>query len=161
MEGYESTVDLPCFDVSEELDVRFLLEYVQRTNFYKKYGEIADGGRKAKRIQVDTFLGFPMYVPRILEQQKIADCLSSLDDLIIAEDKKLEALKAHRKGLMQKLFPAEGKTVPEWRFPEFRDCGEWGIYSLGGISQNLDSKRVPISEKDRKSGSTPYYGASG
>ncbi|MBN6742562.1 restriction endonuclease subunit S [Acidithiobacillus sp. MC6.1] len=59
------------------------------------------------------------------EQQKIADCLSSLDDLITAEAKKLNALKTHKKGLMQQLFPREGETVPRLRFPEFRDAGEW------------------------------------
>mgnify|MGYP003615295019 FL=1 len=35
LDNYESTVDLPCFDVSGKLDVRFLLEYVQQKNFYK------------------------------------------------------------------------------------------------------------------------------
>ncbi|NIA59326.1 hypothetical protein G5716_12895 [Bacillus pacificus] len=58
---------------------------------------MADGGRRAKRIQVDTFLGFPIYTPNLKEQQKIASCLSSLDGLINAEDKKLKALKAHKK----------------------------------------------------------------
>ncbi|HDR8323554.1 restriction endonuclease subunit S [Bacillus cereus] len=134
LDGYESTVDLPCFDVSENINVRFLLEYVQRTNFYKKYGEMADGGRRAKRIQVDTFLGFPIYTPNLKEQQKIASCLSSLDGLINAEDKKLKALKAHKKGLMQKMFPADGKTVPEWRFPEFRDSGEWEECTFGDMA---------------------------
>ena len=125
LDNYESTVDLPCFDASDELDIRFLLEYVQRKSFYKKYGEIADGGRKAKRIQVETFLDFPIFLPKLKEQQKIADCLSSLDALITAHTQKHEALKAHKKGLMQQLFPAEGETVPKLRFPEFRDAGEW------------------------------------
>ncbi len=39
------------------------------------------------------------------EQQKIAACLTSLDDLITAQSQKLEALKAQKKGLMQQLFP--------------------------------------------------------
>ena len=39
------------------------------------------------------------------EQQKIADCLSSLDDLITAQTQKIDALKTHKKGLMQQLFP--------------------------------------------------------
>jgi Restriction endonuclease S subunits len=132
LDGYESTVDLPCFDVKEGLDTKFLLEYVQRPEFYKKNGEIADGGRKAKRIQVETFLSFPLYKPvNKEEQQKIADCLTSLDDLINGENKKLELLKEHKKGLMQKLFPAEGETMPEWRFPEFRDSGPWLQTTLG------------------------------
>ena len=57
------------------------------------------------------------------EQQKIADCLSSMDDLIAASTQKLESLKSYKKGLMQKLFPAEGKSVPELRFSGFDS--EW------------------------------------
>lgn len=47
----------------------------------------------------------PIALPRTSEQQKIADCLSSLDNLITAETQKLDALKTHKKGLMQQLFP--------------------------------------------------------
>lgn len=58
-------------------------------------------------------------IPKIAEQQKIAACLSSLDELIAAHSDKLEALKQHKKGLMQQLFPAEGETVPKLRFAGF------------------------------------------
>jgi len=68
------------------------------------------------------------------EQQKIADCLSSIDELVTAQAQKVEALKAHKKGLMQQLFPAEGETVSKLRFPEFRDEGEWIEMQLGEIS---------------------------
>ncbi len=74
------------------------------------------------------------------EQQKIADCLSALDDLITAETQKLDALKTHKKGLMQQLFPREGKTVPRLRFPEFRDVGEWVAYSLDGFIEEYREK---------------------
>ncbi|TXL02621.1 restriction endonuclease subunit S [Methylococcaceae bacterium CS1] len=46
-----------------------------------------------------------LLIPVHIEQQKIADCLSSIDELISAQIKKLETLKAHKKGLMQQLFP--------------------------------------------------------
>jgi type I restriction enzyme S subunit len=59
------------------------------------------------------------------EQQKIAACLTSLDDLITAHTQKLEALKDHKKGLLQNLFPQEGETVPRLRFPTFEGDGEW------------------------------------
>jgi type I restriction enzyme, S subunit len=59
------------------------------------------------------------------EQQKIASCLSSLDEVITAENQKLELLKDHKKGLMQNLFPQEGETVPKYRFKEFEKDGEW------------------------------------
>lgn len=63
--------------------------------------------------------------PTIPEQRKIAECLSSVDELIAAEAKKLDALKTHKKGLMQQLFPREGETHPRLRFPEFQNAGEW------------------------------------
>lgn len=62
-----------------------------------------------------------------IEQQKIASCLSSLDELIAAHNDKLDALKDHKKGLLQNLFPQEGETVPKVRFPEFEDDGEWEL----------------------------------
>jgi len=68
------------------------------------------------------------------EQQKIADCLSSLDEVIELEAKRLEALKAHKKGLMQLLFPREGETTPRLRFPKFRGAGPWKVKRLGEVS---------------------------
>ena len=59
------------------------------------------------------------------EQQKIAECLSSLDELMAAQARKVDALKTHKKGLMQQLFPREGETQPRLRFPEFQNAGEW------------------------------------
>ncbi len=77
------------------------------------------------------------------EQQKIADCLSSIDELITAQTQKLDALKAHKKGLMQQLFPAEGETVPKLRFPEFRDAAEWEEVQLGTKVTKLGSGITP------------------
>jgi type I restriction enzyme S subunit len=62
---------------------------------------------------------------------------------------------------MQQLFPAEGEPLPKLRFPEFRGKGEWDIKPLGAVGDNLDSRRVPITEADRVKGAVPYYGASG
>jgi len=59
------------------------------------------------------------------EQKKIADFLSSLDEVITAHSDKLKVLKDHKKGLMQVLFPQEGEKVPKYRFKEFKDDGEW------------------------------------
>ncbi len=69
------------------------------------------------------------------EQQKIADCLSSLDALIAAEGRKWESLRAYKKGLMQQLFPRNGETTPRLRFPEFRGKGEWERKRLGNSSR--------------------------
>ena len=80
-----------------------------------------------KNITKPDVLAFLVLAPTPSEQQKIADCLASLDELITLESQKLATLKTHKKGLMQQLFPAEGETLPKLRFPEFRDAGEWDI----------------------------------
>ena len=95
------------------------------------------------------------------EQQKIAECLISVDELMAAQARKVDALKTHKKGLMQQLFPREGETQPRLRFPEFRSAGEWEVKPLGKVAENLDNRRVPITSSDRKAGDVPYYGASG
>jgi type I restriction enzyme S subunit len=56
---------------------------------------------------------------------QIAECLSSVDELMAAQARKVDALKTHKKGLMQQLFPREGETQPRLRFPEFQNAGEW------------------------------------
>ena len=68
--------------------------------------------------------------PKKEEQQKIAECLGSLDELIAAHEARLAALQDHKKGLLQQLFPAEGQTTPTLRFPEFQNAGEWEEESL-------------------------------
>jgi type I restriction enzyme S subunit len=72
--------------------------------------------------------------PSPLEQQKIAECLGSVDELIAAQARKLDALKTHKKGLMQQLFPREGETQPRLRFPEFQNAGKWEASPLIGLS---------------------------
>ena len=79
------------------------------------------------------------------EQQKIADCLSSLDELITAQARKVEALKTYKKGLMQQLFPREGETQPRLRFPEFQNSGPWKLRKVG--SQLVEAQR-PLALSD-------------
>ena len=73
----------------------------------------------------------------------------------------MDALKTHKQGLMQQLFPRDGETQPRLRFPEFQNAGEWDVKPLGRAAENLDNQRVPITSSDRKAGDVPYYGASG
>ncbi|MCX6858458.1 MAG: restriction endonuclease subunit S [Verrucomicrobia bacterium] len=69
------------------------------------------------------------------EQQEIAECLSSVDELMAAQARKVDALKTHKKGLMQQLFPREGETQPRLRFPEFQNAEEWEEVALGDIAE--------------------------
>lgn len=76
-------------------------------------------------ISKETFFGVEIPTPSPTEQQKIAECLSSLDEVLTAQAQKVDALKTHKKGLMQQLFPREGETQPRLRFPEFQNAGAW------------------------------------
>ena len=87
---------------------------------YELINQITFEAKEHKRYYISTYQNIQVPIPQKNEQQKIADCLSSLDDLIEATNRKIEALKAHKKGLMQRLFPKEGENVPELRFPEFQ-----------------------------------------
>ncbi len=101
----------------------------------------------AKQIR-DYKIGFP---PLIKEQQKIAACLSTLDQLITAETEKLSTLKDHKKGLLQQLFPANGETVPKLRFPEFVQDGDWEETSLEQLAdyENGKAHEKEISENGK------------
>lgn len=72
------------------------------------------------------------------EQQKIADCLSSVDSLISAQSKKVELLKEHKKGLMQQLFPQDGEEIPKLRFPEFKNAPKWEEKTLGDVGKSFN-----------------------
>ncbi len=65
-----------------------------------------DDGVKQTNLKKQDVLDCPVLLPKDLkEQQQIADFLSSIDELIAAQAKKIVSLKAHKKGLMQQLFP--------------------------------------------------------
>jgi type I restriction enzyme S subunit len=96
-------------------------------------------------------------VPKPCEQQKISDCLTSVDELITTQTQKLDTLKTHKKGLMQQLFPAEGETVPRLRFPEFRDKGEWVTEELGSKTKKVGSGITPTGgDKNYKAAGRPF-----
>jgi len=111
----------------------FFLSYVIQ-NLFEIEKKKAPGGI-IKTITKEVLSSFLVKLPSLQEQQKIANCLSSIDTLITAQTQKLDTLKAHKKGLMQQLFPATGETIPKRRFPEFRDAGDWKEKLLGEIAK--------------------------
>lgn len=94
--------------------------------------------------------------PTLLEQQKIASCLSALDELISAQGKKVDALKEKKKGMMQQLFPQPGETTPRLRFPGF--TGEWVEKKLGEVF-NLRNGYTPSKSEESywTNGEIPWF----
>lgn len=116
-----------------EVNEQFYKQYFKTASFIRDLTKNLEGLRDGKMISYKQFSEVLLPLPSIEEQQKIADCLSSIDELVTAQNQKLEALKAHKKGLMQQLFPAEGETVPKLRFPEFQGNKEWDVKPLKNI----------------------------
>ena len=96
---------------------------------------------KLNRAMLDII---PIPMPEPGEQQRIADCLSSLDACVATQGRKVEALKAHKQGLMQELFPREGENLPRLRFPEFRNARGWEDRKLGSMANKIGSGITPL-----------------
>lgn len=131
----------------------FFAHYFKSSHWHGYLRRASNSGARHDRMAItnDDFMGMPVPTPSPREQQKIADCLGSLDKLIAAEGRKLEALRQHKQGLMQQLFPQPTETRPRLRFPEFQNAREWKDQSLDKLAR-------------RGSGHTPskstgeYYG---
>ncbi|WP_148635977.1 restriction endonuclease subunit S [Bradyrhizobium paxllaeri] len=141
-----------CLDGSDQraLSADYLDHFRHSDQWDAFVTEAGDGGVRV-RIYYDDLSQLRLRLPDISEQQKIADCLGSLEDLIAAEGRKLEALRQHKQGLMQQLFPQPGETVPRLRFPEFEDAPEWEEVTLGTLldrspDYGVSAAAVPFSE---------------
>ena len=119
------------------------LGYSLRQPFARRHFVQRAQGSTRFNLSKPAFRSLPLAIPLPSEQQKIADCLTSLDEVIAAQGRKVEALKAHKRGLMQQLFPREGETRPRLRFPEFRDAPEWREAALGPLTSKVGSGITP------------------
>ena len=123
-----------------ELSEAYFKYFFKTERFIQQLQKNLEGLRDGKMVSYEQFSELLLPTPTTAEQQKIADCLTSLDDLIAAQSQKVAALQAYKKGLMQNLFPAEGESVPRLRFPEFESAGEWEEKTLGKAATFYNGK---------------------
>ena len=93
------------FDEGKSPDPVFL-GYLLRSATVREH--LSRGAQGATRYNISrgTFRSLPILIPSDPEQKKIVHCLGPLDDLIVAENQKLESLLQHKRGLLQQLFPS-------------------------------------------------------
>lgn len=138
----------------------FLYQYLHTTDFVNRVLAKCTGSnypainsKDLSKIKVTVPLN-----PK--EQQKIANCLSSLDEVITAETEKLDLLQDHKKGLLQQLFPAEGETQPKFRFPEFENDGDWEqkeVREIFEVTRGYVLSMSLVSEKQTVEKHYPVY----
>ncbi|MCE1115541.1 restriction endonuclease subunit S [Pseudomonas sp. NMI795_08] len=105
----------------------FYAHFFKSAHWHQYMRDSSSTGARHDRISIsiDGFMGMPLPVASVEEEQKIADFFSSLDDLIAAQSQKLESLKSFKNGLVKSLFPSKDEKIPRLRFPEFKNDGEW------------------------------------
>jgi len=107
----------------------YFLNYEYQTNKSKKKIENITTGNTIKHILASDMQEFIVDVASYQEQVKIADWFRKLDNLISLNQRKCDALKKLKKGMLQKMFPKDGEKVPEFRFKGF--TGDWEQCKLG------------------------------
>jgi type I restriction enzyme S subunit len=133
------------------------LDHFRQTKTWEEF--VTEGGDGSVRVRIyyKDIARVGLALPPFPEQQKIAACLSSVDELIAAQARKVAALKTHKKGLMQQLFPREGETQPLLRFPEFQNAGEWEARNLEELCESISSGK----DKAAADGAFDLYGSTG
>ncbi len=176
-----------CFRIKGESPVPQYLNYLFLGNLHgkwlQKFIEVGARAHGSLSINDGDLLALPVPLPSgktsVPEQQKIAECLSSVDELMAAQARKVDALKTHKKGLMQQLFPREGDdcmdaggratqdakagTQPRLRFPEFQNAGEWEPKTLVDACRMQAGKFVAAADIKEQNAAElfPCYGGNG
>lgn len=153
-----------CFRVNEEVIDPAYLDNLFSSNLHGKWlrSRIAVGARAHGSLNVNDsdLMALPIPLPdgskSLEEQQKIAGCLISLDEVIAAQGRKVGALKAYKRGLMQQLFPSEEEAIPRLRFAEFRDAPEWCVAPLGELFDTKSGGTPDRARKEYWNGSIPW-----
>lgn len=111
LDGYESTLDLPAFDIAPTVNAIWLLGYLTRPTYYTRQLGLARGQRKARRVHPSDLLASSLRVPSRDLQDRIAEVLTSSQSDIDQSKRLLQSIKAQKRGLMQKLLTGQ------WRLP--------------------------------------------
>jgi type I restriction enzyme S subunit len=129
------------------IEPKYFHYFAQSHEYFRQVEELI-GGATRQRISRSNLGNIILPCPPLSEQQRIVDILDeTLGGLATATENAEKNLNNARE-----LFDSHLNSV----FGQ-----NWGMQALGDISENLDSKRVPITKHHRKSGDIPYYGASG
>jgi type I restriction enzyme S subunit len=134
----------------------YFRHYLKTERFIRILTKNLEGLRDGKMISYTQFSELLLPTPKSAEQQKIAECLSSVDELLAAQARKVDALKTHKNGLMQQLFPREGETQPRLRFPEFQNAGEWEEQSVGDFGKVVIGSTPSTAQPKFYGGDIPF-----
>ncbi|MET1140460.1 restriction endonuclease subunit S [Enterococcus faecium] len=138
------------------IDSRYLFHYL-KAPFLLKFADQRSTGGTIKHLNQNVLVEFPIPLPSLEEQHKVAGLLSNFDNTIALHQRKLDLLKETKKGFLQKMFPKNGAKVPEIRFPGFTE--DWEQCKLGDIAKMYQPPTISGSEL--LDTGYPVFGANG
>ena len=116
----------------ENNDTKFMYYMLDTMNLGQYSDQSAQPG-----LAVNKLVKLENLFPQKEEQQRIGLYFSNVDHLITLHQRKCDQTKKLKKFMLQKMFPQNGKKVPELRFSEFTDdweqrkLGDWGTFYYG------------------------------
>ena len=124
---------------SDVADSRFYYPYFRSHEFIKhKLVPHVYGIRDGRSIDISGMKTIEIPYTSMEEQRTIGDYLESLDNLITLHQRKCDETKKLKKYMLQKMFPQNGKKVPELRFSEFTE--DWEQRKLSEIADKVTEK---------------------
>lgn len=113
----------------------YFRHYLKTDRFIGQLIKNLEGLRDGKMISYKQFSELHLAIPARAEQECIANCLSSLDEMIKEEGEKLDVLKSQKQGLMNNILPDEAETSPRLRFPKFQNAKDWQAKRLEDLTK--------------------------
>ncbi len=115
----------------------FLFSMLCTTNYHEQIVKTASG-TTVRHSSPERILSYEAFFPDIEEQRLIGQYFKNLDNLIVFNQRKCDALKKLKKGMLQKMFPKDGEKVPEFRFKGF--TGDWEQRKLGDVAKFINGR---------------------
>jgi type I restriction enzyme S subunit len=135
----------------------FDTEFIFQNTLTKKYDnfiKITSQRSGQPGVNAQEYKQFKLFIPNLIEQQKIGAFFQQLDDSIALQQRKLSHLQAQKKGLLQKMFPKAGQALPELRFPGFE--GAWVERKLGEVTKSYSGGTPSVGKSEYYDGDIPF-----
>lgn len=105
-----------------------------RSKELKKYGEINGAGSTFTEISGKQLAKMPITLPNLKEQTQIGEFFKKLDNLINAQQKKLEKAKILKSAYLTEMFPDDNESNPKRRFKGIKE--DWVPYKLKDVIES-------------------------
>ena len=141
-----TSADAYVFNGKNGVTQKFLFSLLQTEDFFK-YSVSVSKRSGMPKINRDELNAYGFLAPKEEEQEQIGSFLLEIDNLITLHQRKLEHVKDLKKSMLQKMFPKNGQSYPEVRFPGFTDAWEQRKLSKFGEATGGTSIESEFSEE--------------